>query len=152
VIDNTDFTDQFTAKLNAVEAEFAEVSTAAAAARKDLETAEAAAFAARLRYSNFVSQLNQAARDGAGALSNAMEALLAEETRRRDNFNTAAVMARNSLGNLEHRLDCLRVDIGQLRRAIDPPVIQLEVAPRPTRPPVDAGDDIVMPSGGEQAA
>jgi hypothetical protein len=151
MIDSTDFTDQFAWKLAAAEAEYSELLITATTAREDLRAAQDAAFAAQQRFGNFVAQFNRATKDGGGTSSRALEDLLLAEETRRNTADAAATRAKHNMANLEYRLDCLRTDVLQLRRAIDPPkVIQLEVAPRSRGPEVEV-EDFILPPGGQAA-
>jgi hypothetical protein len=163
VIDQTDFSPAFKAKLAEVEAQFTEKEAKVEDARRAVKAAEDASFAAARRYEHFQLTVLRACRGSIAIgsdermltlVTGTLDDLAYEELQLKEAADIALTRAQKLLANLEYQLGNLRDAAAQLRQCINPPPIgasRLEVVKRPERLAVDI-DDVVLPPAARSAA
>ena len=128
----------FIAKRDEVSAELDAALAALPAAREALAKLQADALTAGRRY-NAIAGRVLAAQRLEGSTAPALVRLLDEARRQKDEVDGDASLARQQLANLEWKIECLRADLEQLDRVINPPPpagrlpeVVRRVSPEPT--------------------
>lgn len=135
---STDDLAAFIAKRDEVAAELESVLAELPGAREAVKVASEAALQAGRRYNRIVSRVIQAQRDEHDGTAPALMRVIEGERRARDAVDAAHTRAKNEFSNLEWRVSCLRADVEQLDRVINPPPIGgrlVEVVKRPVPGP-----------------
>ena len=92
-----------------------------APAREAVKVAAEAALQAGRRFNRIVSRIIQAQRDERDGTAPVLMRVIEDERRARDAVDAAHTRAKQELANAEWRVSCLRADIEQLDRVINPP-------------------------------
>ena len=113
--------DVFIAKRDEIAQQLEAAVAELAPAREAVKVAAEAALQAGRRYNRVVSRVIQAQRDERDGTAPALMRVVEDERRARDAVDAAHTRAKNEFSNIDWRIACLRADIEQLDRVINPP-------------------------------